>query len=468
MITVIGLGLNGYDLTLRAAEIIKTANKVFIKTAKTPTYKYFTDNNINTVSFDDLYEEAEDFKALNDKIIDTLTAETEDVVFCVNGAGGDDGTVMELQKVADIEIVRGVGGADLAASYCPDTSYSCYSAYDAVSSKAFMPDKRHAVVIKEIDNKYLAGDLKIILQDLYGDDKDIIMVEYVEKTDKLTYTALADLDRQQHYSYATSVILPPENFMTAKRHGFTDLIEIMENLLGENGCPWDRSQTHESIRINLIEEAYELVDAIDRDDLDGMIEESGDVLLQAVFHCMLGKADGEYDVYDATTGLCNKLIKRHTHIFGDKKAASAEEALKCWTAAKNVEKKYVDYSDKMDKLPKNLPALLYAYKMQKIAVKCGFDWRDIDGTFDKLDEEIDEFKKADGDEAVMEAGDVLFSAVNPMRWKGIEPEMALRASCDKFLKRFKYMEENIKNDGLDLSDEATREKYWAEAKKLYK
>ncbi len=470
MITVIGLGLSAGDLTVNAAEKIRLADKVYVKTAKTPTYNFFADNGIAAESFDDAYDEAEDFDSLNQKIIEKLLAEGKDeqVVFCVNGNGGDDGTVQLLMRKTDIKVIPAAGFADYGAAVLADTSYSCYAAYDVVGGKPFIPDKRHTVIIREIDNRYLASDLKIILMGTYGDEKEVILSDAVDMTGKMTRITLSDLDRQNAYGYATTLIIPSENFLSAKRHDFYDLIDIMENLLGENGCPWDRAQTHESIRSNLIEEAYELVDAIDKGDLGGMIEESGDVLLQAVFHCMLGKVEGEYDYTDALSNLCQKLITRHTHIFGENHAENAEQALDYWTAAKSVEKEYASYTDKMEKLPKNLPALLYAYKMQKIAVKCGFDWHDVDGTYDKLNEEIKEFKEADGEQAVMEAGDLLFSAINPMRWRHIDPEIALKAACEKFLNRFRYMEENITSNGEDISDEATRDKYWAEAKKLYK
>ncbi len=471
MITVIGLGLLKDDLTARAEKALKKSKNIFVKTAKTPTFDYFEKNQIPARSFDDVYDVAEDFAELDNKIIETLLSENEkgDVTFCVNGGGFDDGTVQKLKmKTDDIEIIAGVSYAGHFSSVCPDTSVMSYSAYDVVSDVSFMPDKRHTVVIREIDNRLLAGDLKIKLSDVYGDEKSVYLINTVKKTDNLTYIPLAEIDHGKNFSYTTTLVIPPDELLTAKRFDTHDIIEIMAKLIGEDGCPWDRAQTHESIRINLVEESYELIDAIDKGDLDGMIEETGDVLLQAVFHAMIGNADGEYDFNDVLTNLAEKLIHRHTHIFGQNKAKSAEEALKCWNEAKAVEKEYTSLSDKMEKIPKNLPALLYAYKIQKVAVKCGFDWADIDGTFDKLNEEIAEFKEAEGDDAVMEAGDLLFSAINPMRWRHIEPETALKTACDKFIKRFKYMESEIIKDGKDVNDVNTLDEYWNKAKKIYK
>lgn len=469
MITVIGLGLAENDLTLKAVDAIGAADKVFIKTSQTPTYGFFKGRGITAERFDTLYDEAENFGDLNTKIIDRLIKEAADknIVFCVNGSGCDDAAVKELSRKTEIKIIAGAGHADNGLFEYPDTSYSCYAAYDVADGSPFMPDKRHTVVIKEIDNKFLAGDLKLILLNVYGDNKKIKLINNVKMTDNSTYIALADLDRQKSYGYYTTAVIEGESFLEAGRYDFCDLISVMEGLLADDGCPWDRAQTHESIRINLIEEAYELIDAIDSGDLDNMIEETGDVMLQAVFHCMLGKVDGEYDYADALSCLCKKLIARHTHVFGANRAESPEEALKCWNTAKSVEKEYSSISDKLEKIPQNLPALLYAYKIQKAAVKCGFDWRDIEGTFDKLQEEIREFKEASDDKAVMEAGDLLFSAVNPMRWRHIEPELALKAACGKFIKRFKYMESEIQKNGEDITLFEVREKYWAEAKKLF-
>lgn len=466
MLKIVGLGLKVGDISLNGDREVKSADKVFVKTAKTATYDYFIENKISAESFDYIYDQAEDFSDLDNQIFERLLKENKknNVVFCVNGSGADDATVAYiLSNQPNVEVVQSCGFST-GLSFAADTSYSQYGAYDVLDAKAFFPDKRHTVLIKEIDSKLLASEIKLVLQKVYGDDKEVKL----SSGGQIKSICLSDLDKQGRYAYDTICVIPSEDFLTAKRYDFVDLICIMEGLLGENGCPWDRAQTHESIRINLIEEAYELIDAIDKQDIENMQEETGDVLLQAVFHAMLGKKGAEYDIYDTLTALCYKLVSRHTHIFGENKATNPEEALKFWNAAKNVEKHYESLSDKMEKLPKNLPALLYAYKIQKIAVKCGFDWDTIEGTYDKLFEEIAELKNAEGDDIIMEAGDVLFSAINPMRWLKVEPELALKSACEKFINRFKYMESKIIENGLDISDESLREKYWAESKKIYK
>lgn len=466
MITVVGLGIKESDITLSGVEAIRDAEIVVVKTALTPTYNYFLKNGIKTVLLDDFYDNAEDFASLDQKIADYIikTSENKNLVYAVNGSGVDDGSVVLLKSLADIKIIPGVSYASGALTNSPFTSYLAYSAYDIMSMSVFMPQKRVPLTVKEIDNPFLASELKLKLCAVYGENQPAIIIN----NGKTKNILLFELDREKNYDYSTMLIIPSVELMTAERYDFADLLEIMAVLLGENGCPWDKSQTHESIRINAIEEAYELVEAIDKRDVDNMCEETGDLLLQSVFHSLLGEAEGEYDMTDTLTVLCKKLIGRHTHIFGANKAANPDEALKSWEAAKGVEKHHITLTEKMESIPKSLPALLYAYKMQKVAVKCGFDWRDIDGTYDKLDEEIKELKEAEGDDIVKEAGDVLFSVINPLRWLKVEPELALKGACEKFLNRFRYMEGEIIKSGEDISKEEIREKYWALAKKIYK
>lgn len=251
-----------------------------------------------------------------------------------------------------------------------------------------------------------------------------------------------------------------------KRFDFSDLQEIMGRLRGEGGCEWDRAQTHESIRINLIEEAYELVDAIDRADREGMLEESGDVLMQAVFHAQIARDEGDFGYGDMLTALCRKLLDRHTHIFGANHADNAEQALDFWNEAKKKEKKYSSNTDAMDRVPKNLPALLYAEKIQKIAKKCGFDWGDAAPAAEKVKEELAEFMSADNAHLAEEGGDLLFAAVNVLRLRKVETETALREASAKFFRRFAAVESRVKESGKEMNELSLDEldKIWDEVK----
>lgn len=263
-----------------------------------------------------------------------------------------------------------------------------------------------------------------------------------------------------------SVDIDGQELTERRRFDFSDLAEIMKRLRGEGGCEWDRAQDHKSIRINLIEEAYELVEAIDRADVAGMLEESGDILMQAVFHTQIAEEAGEFGFGDMLTGLCRKLLDRHTHIFGANHADNAEQALVFWNEAKKKEKKYTSHTDAMDRVPKNLPALLYAEKVQKVAKRAGFDWSDFRPAAEKVSEELAEFLAAPKEHMTEEGGDLLFAAVNLLRLKKVEAETALREASAKFFRRFAAVEDAVKAQGRDMTELplAELDKIWDEVK----
>ena len=254
-----------------------------------------------------------------------------------------------------------------------------------------------------------------------------------------------------------------------ENYGLDDLASIMGVLMSPEGCPWDRKQTHESLKRYLIEEAYEALEAIDMKD-DGLLcEELGDVLLQVVFHACVSQA---FSIGDVVNGICRKLISRHTHVFGDVKAATAEDALSNWESNKRKEKGAEGHAAELKRVPANLPALMRAYKVQQKARDAGFDWDEIGPVFEKAGEELAELKEAvaAGDAAAIEneMGDLLFASVNLSRFVDTHPEQALGASTDKFVRRFDLMEKMIESEGRRLSDMTMSEMdvYWERAKKL--
>ena len=255
------------------------------------------------------------------------------------------------------------------------------------------------------------------------------------------------------------------NFKNKAKYGYNDLLEIMDILRGENGCPWDREQTHESIRKNFIEEVYEACEAIDLKNNTMLCEELGDVLLQVVYHADMARDEGSFDMEDVCDGICKKLILRHPHIFGDVVAETSEKVLENWDAIKMVEKGQKSYSDTVLSVAKSLPALMYAEKVQKKAKKAGFDWPDINGALDKIDEEKAELVKAmEGDGDVFEElGDLLFSVVNAARFLHVDPEEALERASAKFVRRFCAMEKAADRDLGDMSLEEM-DKLWEKTK----
>lgn len=244
------------------------------------------------------------------------------------------------------------------------------------------------------------------------------------------------------------------DFTTKENFDFNDLVEIMKYLRAPDGCPWDRVQTHESIRSNFIEETYEVIEAIDNKDSELLKEELGDVLLQVVFHSEMSAEENEFDINDVINGVCKKLVERHPHVFGDVKAENSEEALLSWDNVKMNSKSQKKQSEAMDSVSKALPSLMRAEKIQKKAAKVGFDWDNVDGALDKVAEETDELKEAvdsgSYEQQCEELGDLLFSVVNVSRFLKVDSEKALYDACDKFTDRFKALEILADERGIDI------------------
>lgn len=451
MIEVVALGCRKGQITLEGTQAIERAKHVFVKTAKTDTFAYFQGKDVSTM--DDIYESSETFEDLDDKIVERLLSVKGKVCYCVNGSGYDDRSVAKLSSKTDVRIYPSVSRAVCAAGCTTGAVY--LSAYDLINDRAFDYDGSLPLVVTDVDDKYIASEVKLRLIDLVGEDEEV----YVSGKK----TLVSELDFGKKFDYSVTVFCPARDFLKKKRYNFIDVAELLYRLRGENGCPWDRAQTHASIRSNMIEEAYELVDAINNDDLENMIEETGDVLLQAVFHCTIGEDCGEYGVRDVATALCKKLIGRHEHVFGDVVAKTAEEGLAAWDRAKGKEKHYTSFTDKMDKTSKSLPALIRAYKIQKTASKAGMDFEDVAAAVAKLEEETKELLTASADERETEGGDLLFAAVNVLRLLKVEPEVALTAAVEKFCKRFAYVENRCGKPMTECSAEQLDE-LWRRAK----
>jgi len=247
------------------------------------------------------------------------------------------------------------------------------------------------------------------------------------------------------------------------------LKEIAEILRAENGCAWDRKQTPKSLRPYLIEETYELYDAIETENTPHIKEELGDYLYQAYAHAQIASENNEFTIDDVAEGIIEKLIRRHPHVFGDETIESPEEVSIKWEEIKKEEKSHRE--SVLDGVPNQLPALLKAYRIQQKASRVGFDWEDIKDPVLKLDEELQEFKAAldsgDSEDILDEAGDILFSIVNVFRFLKINPEEALRKSTDKFTTRFCFVEKNVADSGRDMNDMSLEEldSIWEESKK---
>ena len=244
------------------------------------------------------------------------------------------------------------------------------------------------------------------------------------------------------------------DFQKKEKYNFNDLLRIMEILRAPDGCMWDREQDHQSIRRNFIEETYEVCEAIDEQDPEHLKEELGDVLLQVVFHTEMEKEKGVFDIGDVADGICKKLIYRHPHIFGTVEVGSSEEILRNWDELKRKEKHQETDTSALESVAKSLPGLIRAEKLQKKAAKVGFDWENAQGALEKVEEELDEVKRAmtgDGDPEE-ELGDLLFAAVNVARHLKVDPERAMEKTCNKFVRRFAEMERQARQENKVLSD----------------
>ncbi len=257
--------------------------------------------------------------------------------------------------------------------------------------------------------------------------------------------------------------------------GLNSIIDLIETLRGESGCPWDRKQTPRTIAVYLVEEVYELVDAIESGDHDGVCEELGDVLFHILFLAGLFREMGHFDIKDVVNLIVEKMTRRHPHVFGNDRVDGAEEVRARWHKIKMNEKNFAKKASILDSVPVGLPALMRAYRVSERAAKTGFDWSDISGVMQKVEEEWSELKTVlkeqnrvpkDQDLLDLEFGDVLFTLVNVARFTHIHPETALRDSTKKFEKRFKYMEKRIKESRREIESVPQEEmdELWEEAK----
>lgn len=265
-----------------------------------------------------------------------------------------------------------------------------------------------------------------------------------------------------------------KNFNFKERYDVNDLIDIVEILRSPGGCPWDIEQDHKSIRRDFLEETYEVIEAINKEDRDGLLEELGDVLLQVVFHTQIEREKNSFDFNDVADGVCKKMIERHPHVFGNVNAETSEQVLENWDVIKKQTKQQKSQTESMLSIPREFPALMRADKVQKKAAKVGFDWDSVEGAFEKVSEELEELKEAVTmgvvENANEELGDLLFSVVNVSRFISVDSEEALTNATDKFIDRFSKVEKMAEEKGINMkeTDLSELDKLWDEAKKVSK
>ena len=474
MITVIGLGVEKGDLTRRGEEIIlaaaKSGRKIVVRTAFTKSYQTVVELGVPHICLDSVYESSRNFATLSKNLAKAVIEQGEDSVYLVDGASTEDNSVKALLKRTrgKLEIIDGVSKttALVRAANFAECSYTAVSAYELIENAgagAFgLP-----LIVYDLDDAGLASDVKLALGDLYGEE---MQVKYI-RDGKAKKISLFELDRQKGYDYTSAVAIERVDLLEKSRFTLEDLKEIVVRLRAPDGCPWDKVQTSDSIKMSAVEEAYELVDAIDCDDDEKVLEETGDLLLQVMFHAVMKEETGAFTLNDVLTGICTKLITRHTHVFGEDKAQDENSALSVWEKNKMTEKNQVTYADSVNDVPKCFPAALRAQKIGKRASKAGLDLDGVESAAAHLQGELEEFfaayKAKDTAEAEKELGDVLFAAVNIGRKAGCDCEKALKESAERFAKRFTKAEALALADGkvvTKLSD-AEWDEYYRLAKK---
>lgn len=462
-ITLIGLGVRAGDLTKRAETALKESSKIMARTSLTNSFESLKDYNVQTL--DDLFSSSRSFDTLNKKLAAAVIKASEegDVCYCVDGAVcEDEACSVIIKKHRDTEIIEGVSrGANAASLAGLKGGFTSVSAYGVEELKSC-----RAAVVHGIDCEYIAGLVKQTLSNLFGEELKCTFIRGGECKKIYVY----EIDRQKIYDYSCAVAVEEGGFLKKERYDYADIEKLIKLLRAPDGCPWDRVQTNESIKSNVVEEAYELADAIERGDDEGIEEEAGDVMLQAAFHSVIKEEQGVFNGADAITHLVKKLIFRHSHIFGKDKAKDSGEALNVWEKNKTVEKHQSTFGETVLAVPNNFPACMRAQKVQKRAAKSGMDFMSAVSASERLSDEIGELISAlvagDKEGIFDEAGDVLFSAVNTCRLAGVDCEEALRSSTRKFIKRFVKCEQLIIADGKNITDlnELELDWYWLKAK----
>ena len=418
---------------------------MFVRT-KAPCSKSLDAAGIPYETLDALYEKSRTYDTLAKNIAKEVlnAAKAGNVCYCVDGGASEDAAARILLSKRGVFAIEGVSkAACFAARAGLNGRYCAVSAFEVGESGLSLP-----LVVYDMtaDN---AGDVKLYLAEKYGDEAPCLYLA----AGKRAAIPLYEADRQRWEGGCALVVLDTP-LLEKKRFTFEDFVAILRRLRAPGGCPWDRVQTHESLRINAIEEAYELVDAIDRKDPERMCEEAGDVLMQAVFHTLIEEDLGGFSVGDMLTAVCEKLITRHTHVFGKDKAASADGALSVWEKNKMTEKHQTTYSDAVNDVPECFPALLRAQKIAKRVEKGGWDAATFDNFERKFREEYGELRRAvaSGDRAAAEEelGDVLFCAVELGRAVGADCELALLETVKKCAARYNAYEALVLADGKDV------------------
>lgn len=456
MITVVGMGRQRGDLTANGAEAIRRADAVVVKSALTHAAEDVAQIRSDAIFCDDLYQQAQDFEQLNDLIAERLRSfGGKKVVFCVAGDGSDDSTV---QRLDGVRVIAGVGFQSAVVGNDMPAGTVFYTAQDICAAKRVLP---RPTVVKCIDDKYIASEVQLKLLTAFEPTTRAVFC-CGTRTKQIRLDELV----RQRFDYRTSLFIAPLPLTDKQVFDYYDCADVMTVLCGENGCPWDRAQTHLTIIKNVIEEAYELADALQKQDGEHTVEELGDLLMQVIFHLEIAHNNGEFEPETVYTALCRKLIDRHPHVFGEIVATNADESLDVWNAQKLKEHKIKNTAQNVADVPRDMSALMRCQKVSSRASKGGYEFESVAQVADKVREELAEFLSAPQSDKQMEGGDLLFACASLLRLSDVDAETALLMSTEKFVRRVTECERLLALRGQRLPDMSPRQfdDLWQEAK----
>lgn len=482
-VTIVGLGPGDPRLlTLQAQEWLQETSEIYLRTRQHPATAAIPATKIR--SFDNYYENGDSFAEVYEKIVQKvieLGARPQGVTYAVPGHPlVAEATCPEVIRRAGkaglkVQVIDGLSFLEPAFKVLGIEPFPRIALYDALELGAqhhpcFPPD--FPVLIAQIYSREIAARVKLTLSTVYPDKYPVKMVhaagteqETVEEMD------LHAIDCSQRFGDLSSLYIPPMDEKTS----FEAFQELVAHLRAPDGCPWDREQTHQSLRPALLEETYEVISALDAADSEGLQEELGDLLLQIVLHSQIAMENGEFAMTDVLEGIHTKIVRRHPHVFGDVKLETSDRVIRHWEALKAEERKARRGKDGqkglLDSVPAALPALAQAQSFQARAARVGFDWSEIDPVIEKVREEFQEvMSAADGIRREDELGDLLFAVVNLARWYRVDAESALRQTNERFRRRFAHIETRARQKGRSLHDMTLKEMdvFWDEAKGLEK
>jgi tetrapyrrole methylase family protein / MazG family protein len=480
-IEILGLGAGDLEqLSFGVYKKLMGSSHLYLRTKEHPVVAELEKEGLHYTSFDSIYEKHDQFEAVYQEIVGTLLdkAQNEAIIYAVPGhplvAERTVQLLLEKGPKSEVEISVGGGQSFIDALFqsLKIDPIDGFQLLDGTLLERNQLQVDQHIFISQVYDQFVASEVKLTLMERLPDDYEVYIVTAAgSKNEIIEKVPLFELDRRVTINNLTSVYIPPVKDEQILLKNFSKLREIIAELRGPNGCPWDKEQTHESLKKYLIEETYEVIEAIDSGDIDHLIEELGDVLLQVMLHAQIGEDEGYFSIDEIIEVLSAKMIRRHPHVFGNVKATCSEEVLQNWQEIKKKEKGETATS-LLEGVSKSLPNLIRAYELQKKAAKVGFDWQEITPALEKVKEELQEFE----DELIgtnehkllakKEFGDLLFAFVNVARFLDIHPEEALFETNEKFIRRFQYVEKKVKESGRAFTEHTLEslDRYWDEAK----